>query len=118
MTSRQSIWPKRRANFLMGLSVTALSMMATPTVRQQMHESLRLKEEDQAPFDVLVVGAATILGLYALYQRGRRDATNFILSSPDGRATDWLVTEGGTPKHPHYVWQIIPKNPEEVVFGG
>lgn len=113
MSMNTTIWPRRRANLFMGVSVATLGAMATPGVRQQVHEMLGIKEEYQVAFDVVVVGAATALGLYSLYQRGRRDATNFILSAPEPGVKDWMVTEGAGKHKDAYAWNITALVPRE-----
>lgn len=113
----KNIWPRRRSNLVMGISAVTMSAMAVPTVRQQVHDMLHIKEEDQVIFDVLVVGAATTLGLYSLYQMGRFDATNFILSPPEHGSKSWYITEGGTRKNPRWAWEVSVVDPKVVNVG-
>ena len=114
MAITTSIWPLRRANFVMGVSALTIGAMGTPAVREKIHETLHVKPEDQVAFDVLVVAGATALGLYGIYQRGRRDAENFILSSPESGGKQWIISEGGTIKKPKYAWEITILDPKEV----
>ena len=113
MLTTASVWATKRANFVMGASIATLGAMATPTVREKVHEVLHIEEENQATFDVIVVSAATILGLYGLYQRGRGDAAAFILNPPDGKSQTWFITNGK--RKSTRAWKIMGVDPSKVV---
>lgn len=115
MTITSSIWQTKYANFVMGASIATLGAIATPTVRERIHEALRIEEENQVIFDTLVVGAVTIFGLYGLYQRGRRDAANFILDGPEKGVETWFIMEGGSRKKPKYAWRVMSIDPKVVI---
>lgn len=108
MYNDASIWPRKCSNLLMGASAITLAAMSMPQMRERIHDILHIKEENQVAFDALLVGAATVCGLYGIYQRGRRDAANFILGAPQEGVPTWFITEGGTRKNPKYAWRVTP----------